>query len=169
MTTLPADVVAIGFGGNVGSETEILERFEHARAALHQLGAVRSAALYRTAPIGPEQPPYLNTAISLRVTDGRPEELLAVVRELEHLLGRDRAREVRWGPRTIDLDLLIWGERNVRTPELELPHPRIAERRFVILPLIDLFGDALVVAGEPLAVLRERVRDQVADEIRTSW
>jgi len=169
VTTLPADVVAIGFGGNVGTEPEILERFEHARAALQQLGDVRSAALYRTAPIGPEQPPFLNTAISVRIADGQPEELLAVVRELERLLGRDRGREVRWGPRSIDLDLLLWGERTIRTPELEVPHPRLAERRFVLLPLIDLFGDELVVTGERLAVLRERVRDQVADEIRTSW
>jgi 2-amino-4-hydroxy-6-hydroxymethyldihydropteridine diphosphokinase len=65
--------------------------------------------------------------------------------------------------------LLLWGTRTLRTPELEVPHPRIAERRFVILPLIDLFDDDLVVAGEPLAALRERVRDQIADEIRTSW
>lgn len=169
MSALPDEVVAIGFGGNVGEDSAILERFEHARAALQQLGDVRSAALYRTAPIGPEQPPFLNTAISLRIADGRPEELLAVLRELERLLGRDRAREVRWGPRSLDLDLLLWGERRVRTPELEVPHPRLAERRFVILPLIDLFGDELVVGAEPLATLRERVRDQIADEIRTSW
>lgn len=169
MIALPDEVAAIGFGGNVGDDRKILERFEHARAALQQLGEIRSAALYRTAPIGPDQPAYLNTAISLRLSAGRPEELLAVLRELERLLGRDRAREIRWGPRTIDLDLLLWGERNVRTPELEVPHPRLAERRFVILPLIDLFGAELVVAGERLATLRERVRDQVADEIRTSW
>ncbi|HEY6036536.1 MAG TPA: 2-amino-4-hydroxy-6-hydroxymethyldihydropteridine diphosphokinase, partial [Kofleriaceae bacterium] len=91
------------------------------------------------------------------------------VLEIERMLGRARAREVRWGPRPIDLDVLVWGERAVRTPELEVPHPRLAERRFVILPLIDLFGDELVVGAEPLATLRERVRDQIADEIRTSW
>jgi 2-amino-4-hydroxy-6-hydroxymethyldihydropteridine diphosphokinase len=167
--TLPADLLAIGFGGNVGEDSAIVERFEHARDALRQLGEIRSAALYRTAPIGPAQPAFLNTAISLRVAEGTPDELLALLRELERLLGRVRASEVRWGPREIDLDLLLWGTRTLRTPELELPHPRLAERRFVILPLIDLFGEDLVVAGEALAVLRERVRDQVADEIRTSW
>jgi len=167
--SLPADVVAIGFGGNVGEDSAIVERFEHAREALQQLGRVRSAGLYRTAPIGPAQPPFLNTAVSLPVSDAQPAELLALLRELERLLGRDRAHEVRWGPRPIDLDLLLWGTRAQRTPELELPHPRLAERKFVVLPLIDLFGDDLVVGGQPLAALRERVRDQVADEIRTSW
>jgi 2-amino-4-hydroxy-6-hydroxymethyldihydropteridine diphosphokinase len=169
VSDLPADVIALGFGGNVGEDSAIVERFEHARGALRQLGEIKSAGLYRTAPIGPAQPPFLNSAISVRVTNGSPDEMLALLRELERLLGRDRAREVHWGPRPIDLDLLLWGTRIARTPELELPHPRLVERRFVILPLIDLFGDDLVVAGVTLAALRERVRDQVADEIRTSW
>ncbi|HET9987265.1 MAG TPA: 2-amino-4-hydroxy-6-hydroxymethyldihydropteridine diphosphokinase [Kofleriaceae bacterium] len=169
MIALPADAIAIGFGGNVGEDDAIVERFDHARGALQHLGAVRSAGLYRTAPIGPAQPPFLNTAVTVRVSEATPSELLALLRELERLLGRDRSREVRWGPRLIDLDLLLWGTRTLRTPELELPHPRLAERKFVILPLIDLFGDELVVAGQSLAALRERVRDQVADEIRTSW
>ncbi|MEP6861761.1 MAG: 2-amino-4-hydroxy-6-hydroxymethyldihydropteridine diphosphokinase [Deltaproteobacteria bacterium] len=169
MIALPADVIAIGFGGNVGEDSAIVERFEHAREALRHLGEIRSAALYRTAPIGPAQQAFLNTAISVRVGDATPDELHALLRELERLLGRERAREVRWGPRPIDLDLLLWGTRTVGTTELEIPHPRLTERRFVILPLIDLFGDDLVVAGESLAKLRERVRDQIADEIRTSW
>jgi len=169
VTTLATDAIAIGFGGNVGEDDAIVERFEHARGALQQLGVVRSAGLYRTAPIGPAQPQFLNTAVTLRVSDVTPAELLALLRELERLLGRDRAREVRWGPRPIDLDLLLWGTRTLRTPELELPHPRLVERKFVILPLIDLFGDELVVAGQTLAALRERVRAQVAEEFRTSW
>ncbi|MEO6772325.1 MAG: 2-amino-4-hydroxy-6-hydroxymethyldihydropteridine diphosphokinase [Kofleriaceae bacterium] len=185
MTTVPADVLVIGFGGNVGDDGAILERFEHARGALNQLGEVTSAALYRTAPVvgddggtglagdrfasGRSQPPFLNTAVRVRVTDATPPELLAYLHELERLLGRDRTREVRWGPRPIDLDLLLWGARTVHTPELEIPHPRIAGRRFVILPLIDLFGDQLVVAGHSLAVLRARVAVQVVDEIKTSW
>jgi 2-amino-4-hydroxy-6-hydroxymethyldihydropteridine diphosphokinase len=140
-----------------------------ARDALAQLGDVKSASLYRSAPIGPEQPAYLNTAIRLRDSDVQPDELLATLRELEHLLGRDRAREFRWGPRTLDLDVLLWDARVIRTPELEVPHPRLAERRFVIAPLIDLFGDDFVVGGATLRALAERVRDQDVELVAERW
>lgn len=169
MISLPADVIAIGLGGNVGEESAIVERFAHARDALTQLGEVKSAALYRTAPIGPAQQQFLNTAVRVRAADATPDEILAMIREIERLLGRDRSREVRWGPRTLDLDLLLWGTRTIRTPELEVPHPRLAERRFVIVPLIDLFGDELLVGGVSLGALRERVRDQELEEAATSW
>ena len=75
--------IAIGIGGNLGTYDEILARFVRAREALAVLGAVRSAQLYRTAPIGPEQPPFLNTAVLLRVDDMQPAELIATTLELE--------------------------------------------------------------------------------------
>jgi 2-amino-4-hydroxy-6-hydroxymethyldihydropteridine diphosphokinase len=156
---LPPEAVAIGFGGNVGEESAIVERFEHARDALKQLGGISSASLYRSAPIGPAQPAFLNTAVSVRVSTTTPDELLAYLREIERMLGRDRAHEVHWGPRTLDLDVLLWGQRTIRTPELEVPHPRLLERRFALLPLIDLFGDDLVIAGEPLSDHYMRVRE----------
>jgi 2-amino-4-hydroxy-6-hydroxymethyldihydropteridine diphosphokinase len=159
-------VIAIGLGGNVG---DVRASFVAARDALAQLGDVKSASLYRSAPIGPEQPAYLNTAIRLRDSDVQPDELLATLRELEHLLGRDRAREFRWGPRTLDLDVLLWDARVIRTPELEVPHPRLAERRFVIAPLIDLFGDDFVVGGATLRALAERVRDQDVELVAERW
>jgi 2-amino-4-hydroxy-6-hydroxymethyldihydropteridine diphosphokinase len=159
-------VIAIGFGGNVG---DVRASFVHAREALAQLGDVRSAALYRSAPIGPEQPAFLNTAIRLRDRDMQPDELLATLRELERLLGRDRTREVRWGPRTLDLDVLLWDARSIRTPELEVPHPRLAERRFVLLPLIDLLGDDFVVGDSTLRVLADRVRDQDVELVAERW
>jgi 2-amino-4-hydroxy-6-hydroxymethyldihydropteridine diphosphokinase len=159
-------VIAIGFGGNVG---DVRASFVRAREAIAQLGDVRSAALYRSAPIGPEQPAFLNTAIRLRDHDMRPDELLATLRELERLLGRDRSREVRWGPRTLDLDVLLWDARVLRTPELEVPHPRLAERRFVILPLIDLLGDDFVVGDTTLRGLADRVRDQDVELDAERW
>ncbi len=164
-------MIAIGLGGNVGGEPAIRERFVAAREALAQLGDVRSAALYRSAPIGPEQPAFLNTAIRVRADDTTtPAELVATLRELEHLLGRDRAREVRWGPRPIDLDVLLWDARVIRTPELEVPHPRLAERRFAIAPLVDLFGEAHVVPGYgELGVLAARVRDQLVELVAETW
>lgn len=153
--------VVIGLGGNVGTEAEIVDRFRRAREALGSLGPVRSAPLYRSAPVGvTSQPPFLNSAVSLRAPDLQPAELIATVLELERLLGRDRDREARWGPRRIDLDILVWGTRALRTEELEVPHPRLAERRFALAPLADL-DPALEIPGHgPVSALLARVAAQ---------
>jgi 2-amino-4-hydroxy-6-hydroxymethyldihydropteridine diphosphokinase len=180
--TPPPEPLVIGLGGNVGGDDAILERFRRAREALGVLGEVRSAPLYRTAaitwpprpgssaPIGPAQPAFLNTAVRLAALDLTPAELIATVLELERLLGRDRRGEARWGPRPIDLDVLVWGGRVVRTPELEVPHPRLAERRFALAPLAALLGDAYEIPGAGAAgALLARVRDQDVVELAPSW
>jgi 2-amino-4-hydroxy-6-hydroxymethyldihydropteridine diphosphokinase len=156
----------IGLGGNVG---DVVETFRRAREAFGQLGAVRSAPLYRTAPIGPAQPPYLNSALRVGWQPATADELITTVLELEALLGRDRRGEVRWGPRTIDLDVLLWGDRVVRTPELEVPHPRLHERRFALRPVIELVGEGLVVGGETLGALEQRVSEQAIEELSAAW
>ena len=169
MTELAADALVIGLGGNVGGDAAIVERFRRARAALAQLADVRSAPIYRTAPIGPVQPAFLNTAVRVRYDGGTPAEVIATVLELEHLLGRDRRGEARGGPRTIDLDVLAWGTRVVRTPELELPHPRLVERRFALQPLADLFGEDLRISGATLGALLGRVTGQACELFLASW
>jgi 2-amino-4-hydroxy-6-hydroxymethyldihydropteridine diphosphokinase len=168
---LPADTLAIGLGGNVGDEAAITSRFRKARDAFAQLGDVRSARLYRTQPLGPAQPPFLNTAVRIVWPGAIASEVVATLAELEHLLGRDRRRETRWGPRTIDLDVLVWGSRVIETPELEVPHPRLFERRFALRPLVDLFGEDLVLptTSDSLGVLERRVATQGLDEIAASW
>lgn len=158
--------VVIGLGGNVG---DVAGTFRRARAAFAELGAVRSAPLYRTAPIGPTQPPYLNSALRMRWEPATPGELIATVLEIERLLGRDRRGEARWGPRTIDLDVLLWGERVVQTPELEVPHPCLSERRFALRPLIELVGEDFLLGGETLASLEQRVLAQELEELSASW
>lgn len=171
MTELPPDAVVIGVGGNIGGEPAILERFRRGREAFAQLGEVRAAPLYRTAPIGPPQPPYLNTALRVRIGDATPAELIATVLELERGLGRDRRGEVRYGPRPIDLDVLLWGTRTVATDELVVPHPRLGERRFVLDPLVELFGAELVVPGTrtTLGDLARGVVDQEVELLATTW
>jgi 2-amino-4-hydroxy-6-hydroxymethyldihydropteridine diphosphokinase len=162
--------VVIGLGGNVGTFDEILERFGRARAALAVLGGVRSAPLYRSAPVGPAQPEFLNTAVCVALADGRPAELIATLLELERMLGRARAHEARWGPRRIDLDVLVWGDRIVRTPELWVPHPRLAERKFALAPLVALLGDDFVIAEMGAAgELLSRVAAQACDELAATW
>lgn len=165
------DAVAIGLGGNVGGEPAILDRFRRAREALGQLGDLRSAPLYRSAAIGPVQPAFLNSAVRVRVADATAAQLIETVLEIERLLGRDRHVEARWGPRTIDLDVLLWGTRVIRTPELEVPHPRLVERRFALAPLIDLFGAAaeLPGTGVSLGALERRVATQTLDQLMSDW
>jgi 2-amino-4-hydroxy-6-hydroxymethyldihydropteridine diphosphokinase len=163
-------VIVIGLGGNVGTDAAIVGRFTRVREALAAIGTVRSASLYRTAAIGPEQPAFLNTAVGLSVEEMQPEELIAIVQELEALLGRNRLIEERWGPRTIDLDVLLWDARVVRTPDLDVPHPRLHERRFALQPLVDLVGEDFEIpnvgrAGEALA----RVRDQQVEFLSERW
>jgi 2-amino-4-hydroxy-6-hydroxymethyldihydropteridine diphosphokinase len=161
-----ADDVVVGLGGNLGGDAAIIKRFRDAREALAQIGDVRSAALYRSEPIGPAQPMYLNTAVRWRF-DGTAPQLIATVLEIERLLGRVRGE--RWGPRTIDLDVLLWGARQIRTPELEVPHPALVERRFALLPAIDVVGGDFIVDGETLRNHARRVASQVVDQIAETW
>jgi 2-amino-4-hydroxy-6-hydroxymethyldihydropteridine diphosphokinase len=166
---LPDDALVIGLGGNIGGEAAVIERFRRAREALAQLGDVRSAPLYRTAPIGPAQPPFVNSAVRVRYRDGTPGELIATVLEIERLLGRDRDGEVRGGPRSIDLDILLWGTRVIHTPELEIPHARLVERRFALQPIVDLFGDDLPLAGSTAGALLRRTSGQGVELIASDW
>jgi len=151
MSVVPDAVVVIGLGGNLGGDDEIVARFGRAREALAAWGRVRGSAVVRTAPIGgpDQQPDFLNAAVAIDVAAPAPlpQELLAAIHEIEHALGRDRRREVRDGPRPIDLDVLLWGDLHARWDGLEVPHPRLALRRFALAPVIELFGDELIVPG----------------------
>lgn len=140
--------IIFGLGGNVGSDEEIVARFAKVAAALETWAPVRRSRVYRTAAIGPAQQAFLNAAISVR-PDVEPTaaELATFAIETERLLGRDRSREERWGPRTIDVDVLLWGDRVVVSDEITVPHPRLFERRFALRPLADLVGEVLVVPG----------------------
>jgi 2-amino-4-hydroxy-6-hydroxymethyldihydropteridine diphosphokinase len=156
MLALDDDRLILGVGGNQGGDAEILERFAGAARALAAWGPVYASAVYRTAPVGPTQPDYLNAALALTV----PEELAASVllrevQTIEYALGRRRvAGEERWGPRAIDLDVLLWGTRVLRRAgaPLLVPHPRMTRRRFALEPVIELLGAATVVPGGELTL-----------------
>jgi 2-amino-4-hydroxy-6-hydroxymethyldihydropteridine diphosphokinase len=129
----------IGLGANLGDRVLGL-----ARAALGLARVLeepwRVSPLYETAPIGPEQPDYLNAA-AVGMFRGRLEDLLEVLFSLEREGGR--TRDLRWGPRTVDLDLL-WAESETRnSPDLTVPHPRLRQRAFALRPLVDLVPDAI--------------------------
>jgi 2-amino-4-hydroxy-6-hydroxymethyldihydropteridine diphosphokinase len=162
-----SESIVIGFGGNVGIVAAIRERFADARQALSELGEIKAALLYRSAPIGPAQPDYLNTAVLLTAAgDLAPDSLLARLHAIEIEHGRRRDLEPRFGPRTLDLDLLVWGARTLHTGELVLPHPRLAERRFALQPLIDVVGPQFEIAGAGRAGdLLAKVVDQQLEQL----
>ena len=138
--------VVLGLGGNIGDTRSLMrEAIEHL-AGQPDVAVKAVSALYRTPPWGKtDQPPFLNAAVKIE-TDLSPQELLGAVLSVEQALGRERKE--RWGPRTIDIDILIYGGRTVDEPGLCVPHPRLTERAFALAPLVDVMPDA-EVAGRP--------------------
>lgn len=136
----------IALGGNIG---DVRATFDRAIACLCDSFAVRLIARssdYRTPAWGvTDQPPFVNAAIAV-ATSLPPRDLLARAQECERALGRDRARERRWGPRTIDLDLLAYDDLALDEADLTLPHPHLFERAFVLVPLAEI-APQLVIAG----------------------
>ncbi len=158
-------MIVLGLGGNVGEDAAIVARFGAVADAFRSWGRVRASSVYRTAPIGPDQPPFLNAALDLRVDlEPLPEELWTTIVETERLLGRDRMREARWGPRTIDIDVLVWTGHDRRWAVgdswLEIPHPRLTARRFALEPTAELLGDTTIVANRPLRAWLDDVHAQ---------
>ena len=148
-------IALIGLGANLG------DRAEQIRSAWHLLGKAAGvrllalSSLHQTEPVGgpPNQPDYLNAAGLLETTLG-PEELLDALERVESALGR--VRNERWGPRTIDLDLLLFGGLRLETERLSLPHPRMTERLFVLIP-----------AAEIAPTMRHPITGQTIIQMRT--
>ena len=127
----------VGLGANLGTRDETLRRAVELLGDEKDVEVVALSCLRETEPVGPvEQPPFLNGAVALETTLS-PRELLDVLLRIERELGRVRDGE-RWGPRAIDLDLLVYGSEIVDRPGLRVPHPRLHERRFALEPLADL-------------------------------
>lgn len=127
----------IGLGANLG---ERLQTLESALAALGRLGAIRAiSAIYESEALGPPQPDYLNAAVLLE-SALEPRPLLDELLSIERAHGRERLQ--RWGPRTLDLDLLYAADLVVDQPGLTIPHPELGRRAFALLPLLDVTPDA---------------------------
>lgn len=139
----PAPVeAAIGLGGNVGDKRANLDRAVERLAAVAGVRVVARSGYYRTEPWGfTDQDWFLNACVIVETTLS-PTELLAACLAVETSLGRRRAE--RWGPRIIDLDILFFDDRTIDEPGLEVPHPRLMERAFVLAPLAELRPDRRV-------------------------
>ncbi|EFM10857.1 2-amino-4-hydroxy-6-hydroxymethyldihydropteridine pyrophosphokinase [Paenibacillus curdlanolyticus YK9] len=129
----------VALGSNLGDRGETLERAIERLAAHEDIVVERVSDVYETDPVGyTDQPAFLNMAAAIRTRLG-PEELLDALQAIEQQLGR--VRLVRWGPRTVDLDLLMYGDISQDTERLTLPHPRMMERAFVLVPLRDVLTE----------------------------
>jgi 2-amino-4-hydroxy-6-hydroxymethyldihydropteridine diphosphokinase len=128
----------VGLGANLGEREATLREALTRLSELDGVAVVAVSSFRETDPVGnADQPRFVNAAAELETSLG-PRELLDRLLEVERSLGRDRSREERWGPRTVDLDLLLYGDETVGEPGLEVPHPRLAERTFVLEPLVEL-------------------------------
>jgi len=149
----------VGVGSNLDDPRAQVLRAIAALARIRDTQLVLTSPLYQTPPFGEVvQPPFVNAAAGL-LTRLSPEELLSELRALETSLGRQPPRE-RWGPRLIDLDLLVVGREVRATPELTLPHPGITQRDFVLYPLADLAPDLEIPGAGRVAALKARVENR---------
>lgn len=162
--------VAFGLGANLGDARGALAAAVAALRATPGIDVIAVSALYRTSPVGgPEQPDYLN-AVVVATTRLSPHELLAVGQSIE--AAHSRTREVRWGPRTLDVDVLALSDVRSDDPAILLPHPRAHERGFVLVPWAEIDPDFDVPGRGTVAQLRDRLpaaarRDVVVAE--TLW
>jgi 2-amino-4-hydroxy-6-hydroxymethyldihydropteridine diphosphokinase len=142
----------LGLGSNMGNRLANLQEAVDHLDAQPGIAVVRSSRVYETDPVGgPPQPDFLNAVIEVE-TSLAPRELLEACRAVEQAL--HRVRTVRWGPRSIDVDILAYDRRTVDEPDLQIPHPRMHERAFVLLPLLELDSDPQLPAGATVASLR---------------
>ncbi|MCU0278979.1 MAG: 2-amino-4-hydroxy-6-hydroxymethyldihydropteridine diphosphokinase [Candidatus Nanopelagicales bacterium] len=147
--------VALSIGANLGDSLEALQFAVDELATLGKIVAV--SEVYHTDPVGgPEQPAYLNAVVVVE-TDRSPSDVLAVAHRAEQ--GKGRTREVRWGARTLDVDVLVYGDQTSDDPVLTLPHPRASQRAFVMIPWAAIDPDFRLPDGRTVADVRRLLDD----------
>lgn len=163
------NVAYLSMGSNLGDRVETLRGAVAELRATPEVRVRAASSLYETTPVGyREQPDFLNAAVRVE-TSLEPEALLDRCLGIEERFGR--RREVRWGPRTLDLDIILYGDLSIATERLVIPHPRARERAFVLVPLIELDPE-LCIGGERAADLLKRVAQDEGQEVRlfrTDW
>ncbi|MCV6606300.1 MAG: 2-amino-4-hydroxy-6-hydroxymethyldihydropteridine diphosphokinase [Porticoccaceae bacterium] len=144
-------IAYIALGSNLDNPLQQVQRAITTISKLDSCQLLAASPWYRTAAIGPgQQPDYINGVCAI-YTQLQPLQLLQQLQAIENNQGR--VRQERWGARTLDLDILLYGESTLNTPELQIPHPRMAERAFVLQPLSDIADDLCLPDGQPVAQL----------------
>ena len=162
---MKAERVFVGLGANLGDAQATLKNALAALAALPQTERVAHSSLYRTAPIQASGPDFVNAVAELH-TALEPQALLHALQAIESAHGRERPYPN--SPRTLDLDLLLFGQRIVQEPGLEVPHPRLHERAFVLQPLLELAPLIVHPRLGPLQLLVASTADQPVERLPAS-
>lgn len=163
-----SETVYIGMGSNLGDRERNLLGALEALSRIDAVAVTRCSSLFDSAPVGPPQPRYLNAVVELDC-ELSPSRLLGILKHIERDLGRERS--VRWGPRTIDLDILLWQGRVIAEPNLQVPHLGLHQRRFALEPLCELAPDAehLVLRVTVQDLLRRLGPQDVVPHPSTQW
>lgn len=161
-----ASSALIALGGNVGDVRATFRKAIADVCEMAQAVLIARSSDYMTPPWGDErQAPFINACIEIE-TGLDPHALLAVLQKVEQRFGRARDKERHWGPRTLDLDLIAYDDVSLRGPELTLPHPRLFERAFVLVPLADIAPDRVIggrKVGAALASLSQQGIERLPD------
>jgi 2-amino-4-hydroxy-6-hydroxymethyldihydropteridine diphosphokinase len=151
-----ADVL-IALGGNVGDVRSTFRKAIANICGMTQAALIARSSDYTTPPWGDEQQDrFVNACIEIE-TDLDPHALLFTLHKIEKKFGRNRANERHWGPRTLDLDMIAYDDVQIDKPELTLPHPRLFERAFVLVPLVEITPDRLIAGQTPRQALTRLV------------
>src|SRR6202049_3529835 len=151
--------VLIALGGNVGDGRDTLQNAIHNICGMTQAALLARSSDYVTPPWGDQQQAaFINACIEIE-TSLDPHALLFTLHRIEKKFGRGRANERRWGPRTLDLDLIAYDDVSIDKPELTLPHPRLFERAFVLVPLAEIAPDR-IIAGRSVSAALARLSTQ---------
>lgn len=152
--------VFIGLGSNIHDRSAYLKKGLQAMINDSAVKIVNFSSVYETEPVGyTDQEPFLNMVVEVKTTY-TPFELLKVILAIEKSLGRKR--DIKWGPRTLDLDILLFNQENIETEELLVPHPRMSDRAFVMIPLMEIDGELSINGVKVQQIVNERIdRDGV--------
>ena len=152
---MPAETVFVGIGSNLGDSADIVEAAIGALARLPRTRLTGRSSLYRSEPVGEvPQDDFINAVVRLE-TELEPLALLLELQAIEHAYYRRRETEERWGPRTLDLDIVLFGDRRQQDSHLILPHPEFTRRRFVLEPMFEIDGDRFIPGHGSLSYLIE--------------
>jgi 2-amino-4-hydroxy-6-hydroxymethyldihydropteridine diphosphokinase len=153
MVTTTNTIAYLGLGTNMGDRDAQLRAAVAAIAAIPATTLLRQSPIYESKPWGKtDQPDFLNMVVEIS-TQLEPHTLHRHLEKIERDMGRDRETSEKWGPRPIDIDLLLYGTRTLKTASLVVPHPRMWERHFVMRPLADLAPDLTIPEGMPISSL----------------
>ena len=163
---MPAEEVFIGVGSNIGDSATIVEQAIEALGRIDRCSLTGRSSLYRSEALGDEpQDDYIN-AVARIETRLEPLQLLLELQSIEHAYYRTRETAKRWAPRTLDLDIILFGNRVIADSHLVVPHPGFAERRFVLEPMLEIDGDRFVPGYGSLRYLLEHARPLRMEKLR---